>query len=201
MFKTSMQKNTAPVHPHDVPEAPWHTVALDLIGPLPESQGYDAILTVIDKFTKKAFFLPTTSMVMSMGTAKLYQDHVFHEHGLPKKMISDRGTQFLSHFMKELQIMLKIEQKPSTAYHPQTDGQADAIIKEKGTSNFPSQRKQSAFSPKFKGPFEVVEPAGPVAYCIKLSMSWKIHDVFMSHYLKNTKSQLSQDKGKPKMMS
>ena len=48
-------------------------------------------------------------------------------------MISDRGTQFISNFMKELQSMLKIERNPSTAYHPQTDGQAEranAIIKE-----------------------------------------------------------------------
>ena len=97
------------------------------------SNDYDAILTVIDKFTKKVFFLPTTSMVTSMGIAKLYRDNMFREHGLPKKMISDRGTQFISSFMKELQSMLKIERNPSTAYHPQTDGQAEranAIVKE-----------------------------------------------------------------------
>ena len=82
MVNTSLQ-------PHNVPEGPWHTIALDLIGPLPKSNGYDAILTVIDKFTKKAFFLPTTSMVTSMGIAKLYRDNVFQDHGLPKKMISD----------------------------------------------------------------------------------------------------------------
>ena len=133
MFKTSKQWSTPPLQPHNVPEGPWHTIMLDLIGPLPKSNGYDAILTVIDKFTKKAFFLPTTSTITSMGIAKLYRDNVFQEHGLPKKMISNRGTQFMSSFMKELQSMLKIERNPSMAYHPQTDGQAEranAIVKE-----------------------------------------------------------------------
>ena len=74
-----------------------------------------------------------TSTITSLGIAKLYRDYVFREHGLPKKMISDRGTQFISNFMKELQSTLKIERNPSTAYHPQTDGQAEcanAIVKE-----------------------------------------------------------------------
>ena len=133
MFKTSKQRLTPPLQPHNVPKGPWHTIALDLIGPLPKSNGYDAILTVIDRFTKKAFFLPTMSTVTSMGIAKLYRDNVFREHGLPKKMISDWGTQFMSSFMKELQSMLKIVRNPLTAYHPQTDGQAEranAIVKE-----------------------------------------------------------------------
>ena len=133
MFKTDHHTTRAPLQPHNVPEGPWHTIALDLIGPLPESQGYDAILTVIDKFTKKAFFIPTTSTITSLGVAKLYWDNVFRENGLPRKMISDRGTQFLSNFMKELQEMLKVQWNPSTAYHPQTDGQAEranAIVKE-----------------------------------------------------------------------
>ena len=89
MFKTDRHTTQAPLQPHDIPEGPWYTITLDLIRPLPESQGYDAILTVIDKFTKKAFFIPTTSTIMSLGVAKLYRDNVFQEHGLPRKMISD----------------------------------------------------------------------------------------------------------------
>ena len=72
MLKTSKQRSTSPLQSHSVPEGPWHTIALDLIGPLPESNSYDAILTVIDKYTKKAFFLPTTSTITSLGIAKLY---------------------------------------------------------------------------------------------------------------------------------
>ena len=53
------------------------------------SKGFDTILVVVDKFTKKSYFLPTNSMVMSKGIAILYQDQIFVEHRLPEKVISD----------------------------------------------------------------------------------------------------------------
>ena len=66
-------------------------------------------------------------MVTSKGIATLYRDRVFSEHGLPKKVISDRGPQFVSKFMKELYETLGIKGNPSTAYHPQTDGQTERV--------------------------------------------------------------------------
>ena len=62
--------------------------------------------------------------------ANLYKEHVFKEHGLPKKVISDRGPQFVSGFMKGLYTQLGITPNPSTAYHPQTDGQTKHINQE-----------------------------------------------------------------------
>ena len=60
----------------------------------------------------------------------LYQNNVFKEHGLPKKVISDQGPQFVSSFMKELYKKLGIEPNPSTAYHPQTDRQTERVNQE-----------------------------------------------------------------------
>ena len=57
----------------------------------------------------------------------VYRDRVFSEHGLPKKVISDRGPQFISKFMKPLYEMLGIKGNPSTAYHPQTNGQTERV--------------------------------------------------------------------------
>ena len=64
------------------------------------------------------------------GMAKIYRDHVFHLHGLPRKIIHDRGTQFDAKMMKELYKLLHIEGNPSTAYHPQTDGQTEHVNQE-----------------------------------------------------------------------
>jgi transposase InsO family protein len=58
------------------------------------------------------------------------KNHVFHEEGLPVKVISDRGPQFVSRFMKELYSLLGIEGNLSTAYHLQTDGQTERINQE-----------------------------------------------------------------------
>jgi hypothetical protein len=88
------------------------------------------ILVIIDRFSKKAYFLPCNTMITSQGVANLYRDNVFKEHGLPRKVISDRGPQFVSNFIKELYKKLGIEANPSTAYHPQTDGQTERVNQE-----------------------------------------------------------------------
>ena len=62
--------------------------------------------------------------------ARLYRNHVFRHHGILRKFIHDRGPQFESNFMKELYKLLGIEGNPSTAYHPQTDGQTKRINQE-----------------------------------------------------------------------
>ena len=46
--KASRQKKAAPLNPHPPPESPWESISLDIIGPLPESNGFNAILSVID---------------------------------------------------------------------------------------------------------------------------------------------------------
>ena len=88
------------------------------------------ILVIIDQFSKKAYFLPCNTTITAQGVATLYRDNVFKEHGLPKKVISDRGTQFVSSFMKELYKKLGIKPNPSTAYHPQMDGQTERVNQE-----------------------------------------------------------------------
>ena len=66
-------------------------------------------------------------MVTSKGIVTLYRDRVFSEHGLPKKVISNRGPQFVSKFMKELYETMGIKGNPSTAYHLQTDRQTERV--------------------------------------------------------------------------
>ena len=62
--------------------------------------------------------------------AQIYRDNVFKIHGLPKKIVHDRGPQFDASFMRELYKLLHIEGNPSTAYHPQTDGQIERVNQE-----------------------------------------------------------------------
>ena len=62
--------------------------------------------------------------------AKVYRDHVFRLHGIPRKIIHDRGPQFESRFMKDFYKLVGIEGNPSTPYHPQTDGQTERINQE-----------------------------------------------------------------------
>ena len=120
----------APLNPHDAPPYPWHTVSGDLIGELPESQGYNAICVFVDRFSKQIHVIPTSTECNALGMAKLFRDQVFRHHGIPKKFISDRGPQYESRFSRELYRLLGIEKNFSTAYHPQTDGQTERINQE-----------------------------------------------------------------------
>ncbi|KAL5482963.1 hypothetical protein ACEPAI_9558 [Sanghuangporus weigelae] len=118
------------LHPNEVPEAPWQIVTVDLIGELPESNRFNAICVVVNRFSKQIHAIPTTMKLTAEGTAKIYRDHVFCLHGLPRKIIHDRGIQFDAKMMKELYKLLHIEGNPSTAYHPQTDGQTERVNQE-----------------------------------------------------------------------
>jgi len=79
---------------------------------------------------KMAYFVPTTERTLVKGVARLFQDNVWKLHGLPESIIMDRGAQFVAGMMRELNQMLEIDTKLSTAYHPQTDGQMERINQE-----------------------------------------------------------------------
>ena len=116
--------------PNTIPEKPWSHISADFITKLPLAQGYDAILVVCDCFSKMAHFIATTEKTLAEGLAKLFRDHVWKLHGLPESIVSDRGAQFTAEMMKELNNLLGIQTKLSTAYHPQTDGQTERVNQE-----------------------------------------------------------------------
>ena len=119
-----------PLNPLPIPEGPWQEISIDMIGPLPKSEGKDAIVVVVDRFSKMIHLIPTTTSLSSTGLAELYKSGIWRLHGIPRRIISDRGPQFASKFMKELCNALGIERNLSTAYHPQTDGQTERINQE-----------------------------------------------------------------------
>ena len=77
------------IHPQEVPEGPWQLIGVDLIGPLPMSQGKDMILNIVDHYTKQIHLFPVTSQITADGVATIYFDHVFPLHGIPQKIICD----------------------------------------------------------------------------------------------------------------
>ena len=74
-----------------------------------------------------AYFIPTIEKTNAEGLAQLFRDNIQKLHGLPNSIISDRGLQFVAEIIKELNHMLEIETKLSTAFYPQTDGQTERI--------------------------------------------------------------------------
>ena len=116
--------------PNLIPERAWTHISTDFITKLPLAQGYDSILVVIDRFTKMAYFIPTTERTSVEGLVCLFRDNIWKLHGLLDSIISDRGPQFAVGIMKELNRILGIETKLSIAFHPQTDGQTERMNQE-----------------------------------------------------------------------
>jgi len=113
--------------PNSIPEKPWMHILADFITKLPLVQGYDSILVVVDRLTKMVHFIPTTEKTSAEGLVRLFRDNMWKLHGLPKSIISDRGLQFAAGLMRELNGMLEIKSKLSTAFHSQTDGQTERV--------------------------------------------------------------------------
>lgn len=110
-----------------VPPFPWSSISMDLIEFLPSSNDMNSILVVVDRLTKMAIFIPTTTSLTAGELAQLYVTHVFSKHGLPNNIISDRGSEFTSSFWKSFTKLLSIDSNFSTAFHPETDGQTERV--------------------------------------------------------------------------
>ena len=129
-MKNRTEKLVGKLRPNQIPERPWQHILVDFITKLPMSRDHDSILVICDRFSKMSHFVATTEKTMVEGVARLFRDNVWKLHGLPESVISDRKPQFAAGMMKELNKMLGIETKLSTAYHPETDGQTERINQE-----------------------------------------------------------------------
>ncbi|WVZ64189.1 hypothetical protein U9M48_013751 [Paspalum notatum var. saurae] len=114
------------LQPLKIPEWKWEEIGMDFIVGLPRTQsGFDSIWVVVDRLTKVAHFIPVKTTYSGAKLAELYMSRIVCLHGVPKKIVSDRGTQFTSHFWKRLHESMGTKLNFSSAYHPQTDGQTE----------------------------------------------------------------------------
>ena len=116
------------LQPLPVPSGIWEDISMDFVGPLPlTSRHNDFIFVVVDRLSKMAHFLPCKKSIDGPGVASLFVDRIWSMHGLPKSIVTDRGTQFLNSFNKALTRLLGTRHAVSSAYHPETDGQTERV--------------------------------------------------------------------------
>ena len=124
--KAEHQRPAGLLQPLQIPVWKWDEISMDFIVGLPRTQaGYDSIWVIVDRLTKVAHFIPVKTTHSSARLEELYMSRIVCLHGVPKKIVSDRGTQFTSRFWQKLHENLDTRLNFSSAYHPQTDGQTE----------------------------------------------------------------------------
>jgi len=123
-------KNARPyglLQPLPIPLEQAERVNIDFVTKLPTSEaGHDAVTTIVDPLTKRAPWIPVKEADLTAEKfATAFIDSYVRSRGLPVSIVSDRDTQFTSGFWQSLCSQLGIRLWMSTAYHPQSDGQAE----------------------------------------------------------------------------
>jgi len=98
---------------------------MDFIEKLPSSSSFDTILVIVDRLSKQAIFIPTHDTITSVELVCFFVIHVFSKHGVPSHVMSDRGSEFVSHFFRSLGTALDMRLHFTSRYHLEANGQAE----------------------------------------------------------------------------
>ena len=113
---------------------PFQVVASDIFGPLPATQrGNKFILVFIDHFTKWPVIIPAPA-ITAEHFVKYFHDYWVTQFGCPRRLLTDGGPQFVADITREFCSKYNIDKTVSTAYHPQSNGVAEAFMKVLGHS-------------------------------------------------------------------
>lgn len=115
--------------PNPIPHRPYQSISMDLIVNLPWSGEYNAIFVVVDRLSKHAQFLPTTTGLTSKGFTYMFVRNVACRFGLPDSIITDRDPRWTSDFWNAVTKFIKTKMSLSSSHHPQHDGQTEIVNK------------------------------------------------------------------------
>ncbi|KAI2661031.1 Transposon Tf2-9 polyprotein [Labeo rohita] len=187
---------TGKLVPLPLPQRPWFHIGVDFVTDLPTSEGHTCILVTVDRFSKACKLIPLPGLPTAMETAEHLSHHVFHNYGLPEKIVSDRGPQFISHVWKAFFKLLGVSINLSSGYHPQTNGQTERKTPFQRVLGyqpplFPWIEERSNvlavdhwLSPRYIGPFRILRQINEVTYQLQLPPRYRIHPAFHVSLLK-----------------
>jgi transposase InsO family protein len=110
------------LQPLEVPSTIWSHIAMDFIEGFSRINSKSIILTVVDRFSKYAHFVPLGHPYTATLVAKVFFEEIVRLHGLPESIVSDRDPVFTSKFWTELFKLSGVKLQLTSAFHPQSDG-------------------------------------------------------------------------------
>lgn len=119
------------LQPLQIPSQVWLDISMDFIEALPKVHGRSVILTVVDRLSEYTHLIPlghpytaTTSTV-----ARAFFTDIVRLHGFPSSIVNDRDPVITGHIWRDLYKLARVKLHMSTTFHPQTDGQSEALNK------------------------------------------------------------------------
>ena len=112
---------TPPIGEFAVPERRFSHVNLDIVGPLPVSNGHRYLLTAVDRFTRWPMAVPMRD-ISAESVIEAFSYGWVSNYGIPSSITTDRGSQFLSAVWNQLMATWSIKTHQTTAYHPAANG-------------------------------------------------------------------------------
>lgn len=126
--KISRQRYKTQNHSTDHGSYPNRWVTLDIAMGLPVSHQHDAVLVIVDRFTKYTVYAPITTTITAAELAFRFEQNWISKRGCPTNLIMDRDTKFTSAYWRDFMEALGITARLTTAYHQQADGQTERQI-------------------------------------------------------------------------
>lgn len=123
--KSSHFPPAGPLNPLSIPLRPSSHISVEFVTGLPPSSGNTVVLTVVDRFSKAAHFIPLFKLPSTVETVVLLVLHVFQLHGIPADIVSDRGPQFTSSVWRSFLSALRVAVSLLSGYYPQSNGQTE----------------------------------------------------------------------------
>jgi hypothetical protein len=107
----------------------WADISIDFIERLPKVGVKSVILTVVDRFSKYAYFVALGHPYTASSVAEAFFDGIVRLHGFPTSIVSERDPVFTGNVWRDLFKMVGVKLCMSTAFHPQADGQSEVVNK------------------------------------------------------------------------
>ena len=125
--RAKVQQHTkAPVTPFRPPDERFSAVHIDLVGPLPPSDGYTHLLTCVDRYTRWVEVVPLRD-TRAAAVARAFVSTWVARFGVPDHVTTDRGSQFESALWAEMSALLGCERRRTTSYHPACNGLIERV--------------------------------------------------------------------------